>query len=163
MGCDIHLFIEYKRKDGNNWTNFGEKFRLDRDYRMFAMLAGVRAYGDEIKPISESRGLPDNIAWKTRDNNRFYILGEDEEVDGDRQVTRSKADSWVKSGASQYEDKNHVTHPDWHSHSWLTNSEYETCVNSFEDVDTDYKAVLAASKCLEDHGYDVRIVFWFDN
>ncbi|GFN32449.1 hypothetical protein [Paenibacillus xylaniclasticus] len=163
MGCDIHLFIEYRGKDSEYWWNFGGKFNLSRDYYMFARLAGVRAYGEEIKPIADRRGLPQNIGWKTKDENRYFIINDDEERDDSRQVKRTDAERWVRDGLSQYEEEHWVTDPDWHSHSWLTSNEFEKCVNSFDDVNAEYKAILASLRCFEQEGYETRVVFWFDN
>ena len=45
MGCDIHLYIEYKNKkvafDGykDNWHSFGQRINPGRNYAMFALMA----------------------------------------------------------------------------------------------------------------------------
>lgn len=161
MGCDIHLFIEYKTPNYDSWMGFGEQFRLDRDYSMFCRMAGVRQYGDEIKPITEPRGIPTDLGWKANDENRLFIVDRDEA--GESEATRDQAERWVKSGCSKMDGENYVTHPDWHSHSWLTSDEYETCVNTFSDISVEYKAVLAALRCFEAAGHQTRVVFWFDN
>lgn len=82
MGCDIHSFAE--RKVNNKWEKVGEHFSLGdwekqyykkekgenpfywRSYSMFAFLAGVRNY-DHSEPISETKGLPDDISDEVRD------------------------------------------------------------------------------------------------
>lgn len=164
MGCDIHLFVEYKRQDfeSANWWSFGEQFRLDRDYRMFAKMANVRNYWvDQITPISKPRGLPEDIGWRAKDENRLYIV--DREEAGEHEATRVNAERWVKNGYSQYDGDSWVTHPDWHSHSWLTSDEFEECVNSLENVSVEYKAVLSVLRCFESDGQITRVVFWFDN
>lgn len=42
MGCDIHCFTEVKLSD--QWV-FVHKTKIDRDYRLFGVLAGVRHSG----------------------------------------------------------------------------------------------------------------------
>jgi len=58
MGCDIHEVVERKGKYG--WENSGCP-DLNRDYELFAVLAGVRnSYN--LKPISEPKGIPDDVS-----------------------------------------------------------------------------------------------------
>src|SRR5688500_20161255 len=68
MGCDIHLFIEYLHNDAVLAWADGE-ISIDRDYRLFAALAGVRsAEPPEIPP----RGLPTDVSWHVFDH--YYLL-----------------------------------------------------------------------------------------
>lgn len=81
MGCDIHMFVEFKSKDGN-WKhgdyykknqNYekgseynGNEFEIlelhgNRDYHLFSTLAGVRDYSGKIKPVAEPKGLPEDV------------------------------------------------------------------------------------------------------
>lgn len=162
MGCDIHLYIEHKNTgDASSWWNFGSQFRLDRDYGLFARMAGVRNYGDEIKPIAELRGLPSDISWGAKDGNRLFVV--DSESHGEGEATRTAAERWIQSGSSVADGTSFVTHPDWHSHSWLSKEEFEECLNTFERVSNDYKAVLAVLNSFESNGEMARVVFWFDN
>lgn len=57
MGTDIHCQIEMHRN--GRWRRQGE-LDLDRNYTLFAILAGVRG-GGEITPIAEPRGLPTDL------------------------------------------------------------------------------------------------------
>lgn len=84
MGCDIHLYVEVHKDNqwctAHQWviedgwfTTNDNRFDPDRNYRLFAMLANVRnGYGfggvdtgDELHPIDEPRGLPDDLAPET--------------------------------------------------------------------------------------------------
>lgn len=73
MGCDIHMYVEYKDK-GGSWRS-GDYFQLDdplcdfpkrrrielygdRNYALFAVLANVRNGGCDY--IDLPRGLPDD-------------------------------------------------------------------------------------------------------
>jgi hypothetical protein len=159
MGCDIHLYIEYKSKkpryDGreSNWASFGNRINPGRNYAMFGLMANVRnCYSDGKLPVLvEPRGMPDDVYYSTADDNRMYI-SEDE---CENYVTMETAEGWVKSGSSTFINNKEgkptwVTNPDWHSHSWLTTSEFENVLNKYlelesgwykERVDTHYKMV----------------------
>lgn len=61
MGCDIHAVVEVKINPHNMegwWINAGE-IHINRDYRLFAKLAGVRNEHPWLQePIAEPRGIP---------------------------------------------------------------------------------------------------------
>lgn len=59
MGCDIHGFVEVK-KDGK-WLVYSQIDR-DRDYKLFAKMANVRNFDSHVEPISDPRGLPDDVS-----------------------------------------------------------------------------------------------------
>jgi hypothetical protein len=60
MGCDIHLHTEVKIN--GVWHHYGTP-SVDRNYQLFAKMAGVR--GDE-RPIAEPRGLPSDATELTK-------------------------------------------------------------------------------------------------
>lgn len=62
MGCDIHAVWQAK-KDGK-WIDVPSKYDEDRDYELFAWLAGVRNRFD-IKPIDQPRGLPEDFEMES--------------------------------------------------------------------------------------------------
>ena len=144
MGCDIHLYIEYKSKktefDGyeTKWQSSGGRINPGRNYAMFALMADVRNYGDNKLPVLvKRRGMPDDATYSTADDNRMYI-SEDE---GENYVTMETAEGWVKSGSSTFINNNEgkptwVTQPDWHSHSWLTTSEFENVLNKYLELES---------------------------
>lgn len=73
MGCDIHIFVERKNNE-NRWVDsmiyensvYGEGFTplsdYERDYGLFATLAGVR--GDN--PIEYPKGIPEDCSPEYR-------------------------------------------------------------------------------------------------
>lgn len=62
MGCDIHFHTEVKIK--GTWHHHSQA-KLDRNYPVFAKMAGVRnGYG--IEPIISPRGIPGDITLLTR-------------------------------------------------------------------------------------------------
>ena len=65
MNCDIHTMLEYKSKKGN-WKHLKTKleFFSDRDYNVFAFLAGVRNYS-AIEPIGFNTLIPEGVSKKT--------------------------------------------------------------------------------------------------
>lgn len=67
MGCDIHGYIEYQpySHKPETWYLFAHPF-LRRDYALFSLLAGVRN-SQEVKPIAEPRGFPENADLETRE------------------------------------------------------------------------------------------------
>lgn len=165
MGCDIHLFVEYRQKEnGARWQSFGKEFHLDRDYSMFGRMARVRR---ETEVGFAPRGLPVDVAYAVEHVNLCYI--HDGEKEEDNYVTSAKAAEWVQSGCSKYVDRynngknTYVTHPDWHSHSWLTLEEFEQCIECSKYKVSDYRAVATAMRSLESDGYQTRVVFFFDN
>lgn len=62
MGCDIHLHVEIKVEGA--WQHY-QAPGISRDYRLFAKMAGVRNYENEIVPISEPKGLPKDLTLVT--------------------------------------------------------------------------------------------------
>ncbi len=102
MGCDIHMYVEYKKKlpvKGSEermerWVS-GDYFKINpfdgvwddetkmecmelyghRNYSLFSTLAGVRDYTEKIVPVSEPKGLPDDCCG--------FVKKESEDWDGD--------------------------------------------------------------------------------
>ena len=144
MGCDIHLYIEYKSKktefDGydSGWQSFGKSINPGRNYAMFGLMANVRnCYSDGKLPVLvEPRGMPEDAGYTATDDNRIYIS----ETKSEDYVSMETAKRWVNSGSSKFiNDKDGnptwVTQPDWHSHSWLTTSEFESVLNKYLELE----------------------------
>lgn len=71
MGCDIHVFVEYgtyvDREGNQSWNCVGGRWNPGRDYHMFAIMAGVRDYGDG-NMLFEPRGVPEGrLSWEAQD------------------------------------------------------------------------------------------------
>lgn len=87
MGCDIHMYVEYKKKFYKAKDSFEERWvhgdyfkpnpdyngvdlqedkmeRLElyggRNYGLFATLAGVRDYTESMVPVTEPKGVPED-------------------------------------------------------------------------------------------------------
>ena len=181
MGCDIHMYVEHRAKDHPEfgWRPFGGRISPGRDYCLFGYIAGVRS---DVAPVVEQRGFPNDPAWTTKSENHLYINDKYANEGDEEYVTEAEAQSWVKSGCSKMiyarRDENgvaqgsdQVTHPDWHSHTWLTADELEKAIElanveyqkgNWGKVNIQYEALLAAMRTLEKED-DVRVVIWFDN
>jgi len=164
MGCDIHVFVEYKEKKGDWWQGFGSEIHLDRNYSMFSFMCdGVRSDHDNGY---KARGLPEDLSHRAKDSNWLYIT---EEKDECNTATLEEAVRWHRDGKGsiiKYDtkgDPQYVEHPDWHSHSWLNTKEYEDCLNKSDHITPDYRAILACMKSFESDNCEARLIFWFDN
>lgn len=174
MGCDIHAYLEYKNKgtDKGYWQNFGAQFRLDRNYLMFGLLANVRNDGAIIQP----KGIPDGLAYEAEGD--LYLRINDEYKDDEGYCSLERALHWQKNGETivMNDGKPYkITHPDWHSHSWLTLDEFKSVLDAYEakckeSIQNDnfrwgveYRALYASMKSLSDEGFETRLIFWFDN
>lgn len=195
MGCDIHCFVEIEQEysKGNYWRKVGNIFKYEyykksgfpddynnkfrdepqigRNYDLFSILAGVRngTWGKEIKPISEPRGLPEDIS---------------EEV-------KEKSDYWDSDGHSHsYLLLKELKNYNWEQkiqHSAFVSkkqkAEYEksgklpTCYSAYSSIGVEMKweekmkdtigkyfftKIMPELEKLEKWG-KVRIIFWFDN
>lgn len=205
-GCDIHMYFEYTDKDtlekeqkgelnGRNepikayWRDLGGRVNPGRNYWMFGILSqGVRC---DIEGAFEPKGIPDfdNLGYASRNDYAMYISDSDDDENG-KYTTLDRALKWASgkypSSVLIYrnptDDKpTWVSHPDWHSHSWLTTEEYEKAIQIYKDkcrkahqedpeynpieeaILPEYEAMLAAMKSLESNGMACRVVFWFDN
>jgi len=141
MGCDIHIYIEYKnrkiRSDGSkhNWLSHGGRINGGRNYGLFALMADIRNY-DELSVAVAPRGMPDDAAYYAVNDDRMYIC----EEAGDNYVKMKRAEQWVNDGSSIFiNDRDGkpvcVTNPDWHSHSWLTTNEFESIFNTYLEME----------------------------
>lgn len=107
MGCDIHMYVEYRKKVNEKlvwisgdyfrpnayygqWEGEEQMSRMElhghRNYNLFSTLAGVRDYTDNVKPVSEPKGIPEdateyvkkeNERWDSDGHNHSWLtLGE---------------------------------------------------------------------------------------
>ena len=171
MGCDIHLFIQYKKKETTSWRAHARSaLELPRNYRMFGCLArGVRC--DIPGASNDAKGIPTDLNDGWTEDELTYVV--DEDGPGDTCVPNAKAEEWVAKGSSIWWRGNflkRITRPDWHTHSWLTLPEYlEACIlycqdtNDIIDLPVEYYVIKKILKAYTKKGYDARVVFWFDN
>lgn len=137
MGCDIHLYLENVEAVTINGKDTGEthvnsiaRFRPGRSYAMFSLMAGARR--DEEFILFEPKGLPEKLGYEAESDNWLFIYAEADDYEG--YCTREQAEKWVKSGSSTWRDdkQKYVSHPDWHTHSWLNLQEFEQVKAAYE-------------------------------
>ncbi len=164
MGCDIHIVTQVRR-DGR-WVTEPASVPDDRDYRSFAVMAGVRNYGTNppIVPISEPRGLPPDFVEEegddTGDHSKSWLtLAELLSVDMSRTITMTGIVS--QEAASAW--KNRGVRPS----SWCQGTSDVTAVRiewpqTLAETLHLLPFLIEALKPLGEPE-DVRIVFGFDN
>ncbi len=164
MGCDIHAYIEYgpssvERELGTKqWVGFFGAIHLDRDYHLFAALSDTRNDG-EIEPVCEPRGLPATLSsWVEAENT---LLVSESEKNEPGCTPKDRAEQWVEGGSSQWVDakRSRITHPDWHSHSWVSAEEFEEAMRRAKCKSPVARAALASMRELPNG----VLVFWYDN
>lgn len=170
MGCDIHAFVEYKKSGTDyGWWGLGGQMHLSRDYDVFSRLAGVRNYSGK-PPVVEPRGVPEDSSYQVRTG--WYLYVNDSLADSEGYTSVENALRWKEYGCEVITDADgnpdKVQHPDWHTPSWVTPSEFAQALEAAQDPvrgppHDDYYAILAAMKALEERNNEVRLVFWFDN
>ena len=146
MGCDIHFHSEVKRH--GVWHHHSEH-NVERNYALFAKMAGVRNYG-EIIPISAPKGLPADVTELTKLHSEKYG------IDG-------HSHSWLS--AKEISELHKFIRDDTNSpdifgtDSWrFEHKNFPYFMGNHLNVFIDYPEDLA--------GYgieDVRYVFFFDN
>lgn len=164
MGCDIHAYIDYDEYvyDNKKHVSCIAELHLGRNYELFGLMAGVRC---PDLALFSPRGLPENFSWHTKYENELMVLEKESDCDEDHTCSREAAERWVKSGVSKWtNDKhNYVTHPDWHSHSYLYVNELKQVLKKCGNH-PELKAIIAMMKALNgDDPLRSRLVFWFDN
>jgi hypothetical protein len=137
MGCDIHVFLEYREVDDKREEPFWDCFltspaHLSRNYQLFGYLTNGEVRSDaELKYGISPRGLPPNLSFFAKDH-----LDENKEYHNF---------SWLN-----YDEFKMII------------NQYKK--DGFNDIlPIDYKIFLKMMKFLEKNRYKTRIVFFFDS
>lgn len=184
MGIDITAFVDVDPNldvDVDEMEScyiqcFGKIF-LQRDTRLFALLAGV-GFEEEIKPVIAPRGIPINSSWQVQSaytviaiDDHKWTLGH-EESSYPRYCKRSQANEYVSNKESKYLNKHlgEIIDPDAHTFSWLTRTElkevqhqYGQLAETRQQTIESLTAIVALMKAID--GKQVgrsRLVFWFE-
>lgn len=148
MGCDIHAYIDMDAE----WSRQGERpfadhfghVRIERNYELFGLLAGVRGVGPAVveprgipptKREADEKGLPLNtplVSMWTEGEYGLYVRaprpepkkGEEPEPEPYEEGTCSYEDAvkWTESGWSRTISAGagwRISNPDWHTASYL--------------------------------------------
>lgn len=168
MGCDIHLFVQYKSNSSHDWGDVSRgEFRLGQDYLLFGCLCqGVRVDVDGAIP---GRGIPEDIPITASGavfNNFYWPLHDD----GEGEYVGSY--SWAKLGSHEVriiKGSEWVINPDYHHFSWITSTELLAAIQLYRQMspnklgDVLISSILEMMWRIELAGYQTRIVFAFDN
>lgn len=199
MGCDIHLFTERKRTINNveQWVSmdyfkknpyFGDdeyerEYEIiplyrSRNYRLFAMLADVRNYDDNLI-ISEPKGFPDDTCKEIKkekeywdgDGHSYSYFTLKELKDFKKENHLIKYSGYVNKFDSERIDEGEMPHmwckatnnKDFIYREWeYPNNNLDEIINNLEvRIRDDFYLPYDADTSKYDE--KVRIVFWFDN
>jgi len=208
MGCDIHMYTELKvnnpdNAEGFSWINC-DKFMFDkyaqterreelycnhiygwRNYTLFAILAGVRAYSSKVSTISKPRGLPHNInfitkkeydwwggdahsaSWLTLRELINYFNKYEDKVIYKGMVSSQDVEN-LKRGILPRMSCQYTNAKDWVQAEWEgSNSGIATIISALKerlwDCHPELKYDWDRDKDPNPYFSDIRIVFWFDN
>lgn len=128
MGCDIHCYIEYKKPDRDGWSDFGGRINPGRLYQMFGALAGVRS---RTVNFLQPRGVPNDMSYASKNDYWLFIVENNTDESGFCTVEQAKryiASGSILKNPTEPFLHNSVSHPDWHSHSWVTPDEFEQAI-----------------------------------
>ena len=153
-------YVEYKISDEHSKFSLFGKVYLERDYTFFALLGGGPRQ-DEIQPVFDLRGMPD-------DSNplsflAYHLIVSDKETDKDRWVSRQQAEQWVRQKDASWVRDNCITDPDYFGPSWLTAEEFAQAYSKYKKNNMpalmSVEASIAAMRLLP----KARLVYWFGN
>jgi hypothetical protein len=172
MGCDIHIYVESRYRDGEAWNFMMHEDACygDRNYELFSILAGVRNRFN-ITPISEPRGIPDDVdpylkknleqyadhsfSWLTLKEIKEYKWDQDRHMSG--LVSPSDMDEWKRTKS--------IRPPSWCQGTTSTN--YTSCMIPYNPKDWCSEFIDWINHLSEQMKYtganNVRLVFGFDN
>lgn len=193
MGCDIHMFVEYKTVvDGVEKWCCGDYFKKDRydnnysvvpiydgrNYALFSLLADVRNYGDN-KPISEPKGLPEDCCQEIKDQYEYWYgdahstsyFTLKELIDYQNKQTPTKYSGMI-SPQQQKDLDNGILPTSWcqgTNMEGFERREWEEYDNLLEPIVIKLKERISeilwlySEESVLQYVDKVRTVFWFDN
>ena len=141
MGCDIHVHVEFKIR--GKWLHYNRP-NVNRNYALFAAMAGVRAFEDSDPPIAEPRGIPKNATETTKFDFKRY--GED-----------AHTPSWLSCKEMAVLEKQAAEFYGEKAGPWDMARDFGWFFGGSFSGFTEYPNDRPAGV------QDVRVVFWFDN
>lgn len=138
MGCDIHAHLEVRLN--GKWEHYSV-IDIDRSYSLFAIMTGVRNYG-EIEPISKPKGLPEDVSQITKIDRMIW------DEDG-------HSDSWLDViDMEKLRDRIKKT---------FGNDSIDLERDVFNMHSSFFGCEITDKSSYPEGVDDVRLVFWFDN
>ena len=190
MGCDIHLKLEYRKKNPKPTDyEYEKKWRTssltysecfsERVYSVFAYLADVRNY-DGVDTL-EIRGFPEDASENTIMAYSALIVPDDEyesrfKYDDKPIIRESEANELINKyhyKTAKIWNRDFLMSYDVHSPNWCTTDEmayvvkkvfYNKKKKKWKGAYENWLALVGAMKAYEKTGeYECRAVFWFDS
>lgn len=167
MGTDISAFIEYRSASDQLWRTHSEVF-LERDYPLFASIAGPRGEEDTL---FEPRGFPADASAFAQRAYYAHIVPDQEFIHNglSRFVRVSDVAGIIKNGGHyRHQSKDIISHPDAHTSSWLSLSEVQNALRAIgirnEAPGILWQLALRTMQAIEAELHaEVRLVFWFES
>lgn len=131
MGTDIHGVFQRKNPQNKRWEDTPHRYEMNRDYQLFAVLAGVRngvgfagcVTGQVVTPISEPRGYPEDfISCGLIDHEDVEEGNDANELVKDRHPATHKMVDPRRQKYSKSESVRSIWMGD-HSFSWLSGAQ----------------------------------------
>jgi hypothetical protein len=168
VGTDIHAFIEYHSASDGIWRAHSEVF-LEREYRLFAAIAGVRDTEDTT-PLFEPRGFPADASAFAQRAYYVHIEPDQEFVHSGlyRFVRASDVAGIINSGGHyRHQSKDIISHPDALYPSWLSLSEIQNALRAIgvgnETLGMAWQLALRTMQAIEAEFHaKARLAFWFE-
>lgn len=200
MGCDIHMYCERKLDNGkwicadhfkmNGDDEYESKWSVipiysNRNYALFEVLAGVRAYyGND--PIDTPRGLPNNVCKRIKkasdrwgsDGHSHSWLAASELFEYKKAHPYTEYSGFISSAQSEALDNGILpeywcqdttdktaVHRTWKEEGCVLDTLIEKVKERMaeEFYIWDFLAEEEKEEKYQKHADDFRIVFWFDN
>lgn len=135
MGCCIHIHIELEIN--NKWEHYSCP-NIKRDYDLFRLMGNTQRGNEDIKPIIEARGLPENLSVITKID--YYNMRCD-----------AHHISWfgIKEIEKIFEYLEKENEKYWETWGYLFRNDYR----DFKRYSESYPKEIQ----------DMRFVFWYDN
>jgi len=174
MGCDIHFHIEHKKN--GKWTkvinpkadesleypDYEPSWGLDRDYEMFALLAGVRGelrYDDDDEPYQIGfpwYAFPDDLSDEVKAD-----LSDEGHYHSHTCITLPEflAFDWDMPWKGEVDRRKQTRCKECKSLYYVVDKSIYTFAHRFDDL----MKVIEKMKGLDDNPENVRAVFAFDS
>lgn len=148
MGADMHGGIETvdtftitddegKKHDSKNVYTFCD-LHVDRDYTLFALIAGVRAswQNTQGRKPGTPKGFPADAGWSMLER---YALVVSDSFEGEGRCSFGDAERWINQGISKVIEERdgkpfRINNPDWHSATWLGLDELKAIQQSYNSI-----------------------------
>ncbi len=202
MGCDIHLYTEAKSSVNgkDKWVNidhwklnkyFGEEnesqFSIiylyhDRNYSLFAALAGIRDYSEGNPKVDEPRGMPDDVSEATQaecdkwdsdgHTHSYFTLKEltdwqaaNAVVHHSGLISAEQAEALDKRGELPQSWCQGTNRPDYVHRAWTEDCQIlAPLIEALEERAREEFWIWDKTAPIPiDKQEQIRIVFWFDN